>query len=140
MRLIDADEVKRFYEEDFPTVDNGVHWSRNDIIMNLSNIPTVKAIPIEWIRKMMDKYKDWEFDNFCESLIETWEKENEQKDNDRLILKAWKKTTLTKEELEKAFEDNEFNEYMQMLINKEFEKRLKQKVQGYESRDTESIK
>lgn len=36
-----------------------------------------KAIPIEWIRKMMDKYKDWEFDNFCESLIETWEKENE---------------------------------------------------------------
>lgn len=34
-------------------------------------------IPIEWIRKMMDKYKDWEFDNFCESLIETWEKENE---------------------------------------------------------------
>ena len=35
------------------------------------------AIPIEWIRKMMDKYKDWEFDNFCQSLIETWEKENE---------------------------------------------------------------
>lgn len=55
MRLIDADEVKRFYEEDFTTIDNGVHWSRNDIIMNLSNIPTVNAIPIEYIK---NKIKD----------------------------------------------------------------------------------
>ena len=56
MRLIDADEVKRFYEEDFPTIDNGVHWSRNDIIMNLSNIPTVNAIPIDYIKGKIDDY------------------------------------------------------------------------------------
>ena len=100
MRLIDADEVKRFYEEDFPTIDNGVHWSRNDIIMNLSNIPTVKAIPIEWLQQMIeedktsghiDEYGEYQegttLGESCEHVLANWyntykwkwEKENENK-------------------------------------------------------------
>ena len=81
-RLIDADEVKRFYNEEFPTLDNGVHWSRNDIIMNLSNIPTVKAIPIEWIEKFMNRFRlgmvtsdEYALLHF---MLTEWEVENEQ--------------------------------------------------------------
>lgn len=46
MRLIDADEVKRFYETYFKDLDNGVHWSRNDIIMNLDCIETADIVPV----------------------------------------------------------------------------------------------
>ena len=84
MRLIDADEVKRFYEEEFPTLDNGIHWSRNDIIMNLLNIPTVKAIPIEWIKQKVqehDKRRQIYTSACIEELLEDWEKENEQTDS-----------------------------------------------------------
>lgn len=93
MRLIDAEEVKRFYEEEFPTLDNGVHWSKNDIIMNLSNIPTVKAIPTETIKKEIERLKEdikwaWYYGNtaldkmeylkmWLEIKLEDWEKENE---------------------------------------------------------------
>lgn len=45
-RLIDADEVKKYYETRFPEIDNGVHWSRNDIIMNLDNIETADIAPV----------------------------------------------------------------------------------------------
>ena len=81
MRLIDAAEVKRFYKEGFPDLDNGVHWSRNDIIMNLDNIPTVKAIPIEWIINWLTKQTipalhtcdDYDAVNM---MLNDWEKEN----------------------------------------------------------------
>lgn len=99
-RLIDADEVKRFYNEEFPTLDNGVHWSRNDIIMNLSNIPTVKAISIEWLHSIMEKQLIFAMKSemegtttvqdgvihcisgalacqVVENVIELWEKEND---------------------------------------------------------------
>ena len=46
MRLIDADEVKRFYKTKFKDLDNGVHWSRNDILMNLDCIETVDIAPV----------------------------------------------------------------------------------------------
>lgn len=90
MRLIDADEVKRFYEEEFPNLDNGVHWSRNDIICNLDNIPTAKAISTNWIKnwclkhyptyprivteQLLKKTETWQ-------MIEDWEKENETSSN-----------------------------------------------------------
>lgn len=80
IRLINADEVKRFYEEEFPDLDNGVHWSRNDIICNLDNIPTVKAIPIEWIEKQMaerENYGDFNTAGAIGYLLLSWEKENE---------------------------------------------------------------
>lgn len=44
-RLIDADEVVKFYknmEKKFPELSVGVHFSIADIISNLENIPTVK--------------------------------------------------------------------------------------------------
>lgn len=90
MRLIDADEVKRFYEEEFPNLDNVVHWSRNDIICNLDNIPTAKAITVNWIKnwcvkhhptypriiteQLLKKTETWQ-------MIEDWEKENETSSN-----------------------------------------------------------
>ena len=45
MRLIDADEVVKFYKnmgKQFPELSVGVHFSMADIISNLDNIPTVK--------------------------------------------------------------------------------------------------
>lgn len=48
MRLIDADEVVKFYKnmgKEFPELSTGVHFSINDIINNLDNIDTVKAEP-----------------------------------------------------------------------------------------------
>lgn len=81
MRLIDADEVKRFYEEEFPNLDNGVHWSRNDIICNLDNIPTAKAVTVEWIEKWMKYWArilpDWGAFEVCAAMLKDWEKENE---------------------------------------------------------------
>ena len=79
-RLIDADEVKRFYNEEFPTLDNGVHWSRNDIIMNLDNIPTVEAIPVEWIedytRKNFPLVHGEIVLGFMADMLEEWRKED----------------------------------------------------------------
>ena len=39
---ISRQAVKDFYNNEFPTLDDGVHWSRNDIIQNLDSIPPVK--------------------------------------------------------------------------------------------------
>ncbi len=81
MRLIDANEVKRFYEEEFSDLDNGVHWSRNDIICNLDNIPTVKAIPVKWLKAKAEKWASSNdvlmWGQCVKLLIEDWEKENE---------------------------------------------------------------
>lgn len=56
-RLIDADEVKKFFETRFPELDDGVHWSRNDIIMNLDNIETADIAPV--IRCEYCKHFEW---------------------------------------------------------------------------------
>lgn len=71
MRIIDADEVIRFYNEQFPDLDSGVHWSRNDIIMNLDNIPTIEAVPTEWLEK------NYGWLTMTGEIIKDWEKENE---------------------------------------------------------------
>ncbi len=83
MRPIDADEVKRFYEEEFPDLDNGVHWSRNDIICNLDNIPTVKALPAkmvaDWFRKLARKLAEingLDYDAI-EKTLDNMEEEND---------------------------------------------------------------
>ena len=52
------------------------------------------------------------------------------------IVKVWKKTTLTKEEIERAIGDASFCLYMQMMIEEEVERRIKK----HESRNTKSIK
>ena len=76
MRLIDADEVIKFYNEEFPSLDNGVHWSRNDIIMNLHNIPTVEAIPIKYIEAFKKEFRAVaSVKAVIEWLLEKWEDE-----------------------------------------------------------------
>lgn len=86
MRLIDADEVKNFFETRFPELDDGVHWSRNDIIQNLDNIETVKiveSIPIEWIKKWLKSKEVYIYNKKIYSnvnvldLLKDWEKEGD---------------------------------------------------------------
>lgn len=43
-------------------------------------------------------------------------------------VKVWKKTTLTKEEMEKAFDNDEFRLYIYMLIEKLVEEKMKEGV------------
>ena len=47
-----------------------------------------------------------------------------------LKVKVWKKTTLTKEEIEKAINDDQFQLYVNMLIEKLVERRLEEKLFG----------
>lgn len=82
-RLIDADEVKKFFETQFPELDDGVHWSRNDIIQNLDNIETVESIPIEWIKKWLKSKEVYIYNQKVYlnvnvlDLLKDWEKEGD---------------------------------------------------------------
>lgn len=67
MRLIDEDEVVKFYKnmgKQFPELSVGTHFSIADIISNLDNIPTVKKEKImtmtnaEWCIKQGYKFND----------------------------------------------------------------------------------
>lgn len=61
MRIIDADEVVKFYKnmgKEFPELSAGVHFSIADIISNLDNIPTVKRS-----RKMTMTNAEWMIKN-----------------------------------------------------------------------------
>lgn len=85
MRLIDADklELKHFVQRvtEQPISYEGTQpiYANYDIIAyDVDNAPTVKAIPIEFIEKIIGQYNDWNED--IEPLIELikkWEKENE---------------------------------------------------------------
>lgn len=62
MRIIDADEVVKFYKnmgKEFPELSAGVHFSINDIINNLDNIDTVKNVHFGG-KTAMTKYSDIE--------------------------------------------------------------------------------
>lgn len=88
MRVVNIDDIKKFYNEEFPELDDGIHWSRNDIIMNLDNIPTADAIPVEWIEGKIAMYDDmqmiggmWgeiygDLAHFLREIVNKWEKEN----------------------------------------------------------------
>lgn len=90
MRLIDADELRRWLNGYLET-DN---ISPTYIRALIDSQQTVEAIPIEWIKKKLDKLKDdikwaWYYGNtmlekmeWTETwiqvvLLEEWEKENE---------------------------------------------------------------
>lgn len=45
--FVKKQDVINFYKNEFPTLDEGVHWSRNDIIQNLDNLNTYKVS--QWI-------------------------------------------------------------------------------------------
>ena len=69
-RLIDADEVVKFYKnmgKEFPELSVGVHFSINDIINNLDNIDTVKNVHLGG-KTAMTKYSDIEIQT-AEALL-----------------------------------------------------------------------
>lgn len=71
MRLIDADEVVKFYKnmgKEFPELSVGVHFSINDITNNLDNIDTVKNVNLGG-KTAMTKYSDIEIKT-AENLLE----------------------------------------------------------------------
>lgn len=70
MRLIDADKLRvNCFCIDKICVD----------ARTIEIAPTVKAIPIEWIKEKQNKYcLNYEFTKTISQLLEMWEKDNEQ--------------------------------------------------------------
>ena len=63
--LISKNQIIDFYNNNFPDLDDGVHWSRRDIIENLDNIPGLRVTimksrdePKKWIHRNDDHF-DW---------------------------------------------------------------------------------
>lgn len=82
MRLIDNDEVIKIVREEVKDEDNtlpvqfraGVDY----VLKIIDELPTVKAIPVEWIKEKQNKYcLNYEFTKTISQLLEMWEKENE---------------------------------------------------------------
>lgn len=75
MRLIDADKTKVYTYE----LDKQVFV---DVITRFISLqPTVKAIPVEWIKDKMDELEGtgrFELSEYLVELLADWEKENEE--------------------------------------------------------------
>lgn len=75
MRLIDADKLRvNCYCIDKICVD----------ARTIEIAPTVEAIPIEWIKKWVEKC-NWHYTDLpriIETMLEDWEKENESRDTE----------------------------------------------------------
>jgi len=69
-RLIDANEVKRFAN----SLDSLSETQLIDVLYVIANeIPTVEAIPVEWIEETARIYPNYD----VWMILEEWEKENE---------------------------------------------------------------
>lgn len=82
MRLIDADKLIKDVMElwDYKTVD-GITATTvlKQTITDIENQPTVKAIPIEWIKEWVERDENyWDYQYLTDVLLKDWEKENEQ--------------------------------------------------------------
>ena len=91
MRLIDADKIDYIMEDE--EKPNSLDYVRRS---HIAEEPTVKAIPIEWIEKWVDKKTGTRIGDeigyleedkklligFIYWLVRDWEKENEQKTSD----------------------------------------------------------
>ena len=95
MRLINADSIKfRPYYDDYVDYDGYINdlktWQLDDILSDrVDNAPTVKAIPIEWIRSQkvdyQNKYLPFDycrgmqdgFNDCIDYLLSEWEEENQ---------------------------------------------------------------
>ena len=71
MRLIDADKLMKSLN---PKESVWVGLVLSELI---ANAPTVKAIPIEWIRNYVSIWISEPYKNFALNMIKNWEKENE---------------------------------------------------------------
>ena len=71
-RLIDVDKA----ENDI--VENVTTKAVSRVVAILQGQPTVKAIPIEWIKEKLNRYwLNYEFAKAIDQLLEMWEKEKE---------------------------------------------------------------
>lgn len=83
MRLIDADVFKTEYENLITWISHRAEKARlREFIKDIQNQPTVKAIPIEWIKDYVGPgVSDDIFQRnrrFVLNMIKDWEKENEK--------------------------------------------------------------
>lgn len=70
MRLIDADKLENDIAENI-TVK-----AISRMLAITQGQPTVKAIPIEWIRNYVSIWISEQYKNFALNMITIWEKEN----------------------------------------------------------------
>ena len=75
-RLINADDLKDWSEIVPLTGDGGIDI--NDFDEKLKSMPTVEAIPVEWINKWMDRQDSWNREGVI-TLMRDW---NEEKKNE----------------------------------------------------------
>ena len=75
-RLINADDLKDWSEIVPLTGDGGIDI--NDFDEKLKSMPTVEAIPVEWINKWMDRQDSWNREGVI-TLMRDW---NEGKKNE----------------------------------------------------------
>ena len=70
MRLIDADAL--------PIVTRGKNHHRKYVFADITDAPTIDAIPVEWLRNLC-AIANMETDDemFIDWLIQTWQKEQE---------------------------------------------------------------
>ena len=83
MNLIDRNKIM-YTDISDGHVPDGVWISFRD---RINEMPTVEAIPVEWIKKQIEEWEswgpeglsddEWEYGICLETLLENWEKENE---------------------------------------------------------------
>ena len=85
MRLIDADVFKTEYENLITWVSHRAEKARlREFIKDIQDQPTVKAIPIEWIKKWCNEHNRKSLEERLLkrygviTMLEDWEKENEE--------------------------------------------------------------
>ena len=80
MRLVDADAFKAEGRELYRHVGwdlREVHYSQMDVECNIDNMPTIEAIPVEWVEDQKSKCFPHSITWLClKELLVAW-KENE---------------------------------------------------------------
>lgn len=77
MRQIDADALK---DNMFGYAPPEMTWDRSDIEHKIDEMPTIDAIPVEWLRERKHWATidgDYWAENIIRCLLEDWQKEQE---------------------------------------------------------------
>lgn len=80
MRLIDADALK---DNMFSYAAPEMVWDRGDIEHKINEIPTIDAIPVEWlqgIRDILHRSSSRAAGDMLNRVIEMWQEEREAQD------------------------------------------------------------
>lgn len=84
MRTIDSDDFLKQSTELYEHAgwdEREVHFSLADLRCNLEMMPTVEAIPVEWIRKYTEEnrlYQSDDFDLYISDMIADWAERKEE--------------------------------------------------------------